>query len=133
MDKGAFHDAGPAAIGALTDRARQLGQRQIALVGRTREPLRRNPADPLAGVGNAVVFTLFDPAAFGGTAHFLAQTTALSEYVRGCPTAEGKSITLPGDPERRSKAERSKAGIPIPDGTWKLLTDCAAEHGVAVP
>lgn len=92
-----------------------------------------NPADPLAGVGNAVVFSLFDPAAFGGTEHFLAQTTALCEYVRGCPTAEGQTITLPGDPERKCKAERLKSGIPIADGTWKLLTDAAAERGVAVP
>ena len=92
-----------------------------------------NPADPLAGVGNAVVFALFDPAAFGGTEQFLAQTTGLCEYVRGCPTADGQAITLPGDPERRCKAERLKAGVAIPDGTWKLLTDCAAEHGVAVP
>jgi uncharacterized oxidoreductase len=92
-----------------------------------------NPGDPLAGVGNTVVFALFDPAAFGGTDHFLSQTTALAEYVRGCPTAEGKSITLPGDPERKCKAERSRTGVSIPDGTWKLLTDCAAEYGVEVP
>lgn len=92
-----------------------------------------NPADPMAGVGNTVVITLFDPAAFGGVEHFLGQSTGLSEFVRSCPVAEGKTITLPGDPERACKAERQKSGIPIADGTWKLLTDCATEYGVKVP
>jgi uncharacterized oxidoreductase len=92
-----------------------------------------NSADPMAGVGNAVVFMVFDPAAFGGADHFVQQATDLSKFVRDCPTAPGATITLPGDPERRTKAERTASGIPIPDGTWKLLTDTASRLGVAVP
>ena len=91
-----------------------------------------NPNDPMAGVGNAVVFVLFDPAAFGGVDHFLNQTDALTGYVRSCPTAPGGSgIVLPGDPERSAKAQRLADGIDIPDGTWNLLTKTAAELGVA--
>ena len=89
-----------------------------------------NPNDPMAGVGNAVVFAAFDPAAFGGVDHFLAQTDGLTGFVRGTPTAAGQTITLPGDPERRAKAERSKSGIAIPDGTWKLIADAATKLGV---
>ncbi|MEO2088300.1 MAG: Ldh family oxidoreductase [Gemmataceae bacterium] len=92
-----------------------------------------NPNDPMAGVGNAVVFTLFDPAAFGGVDHFITQAIALTQFVRSCPTPPGATITLPGDPERRCKAERLKSGIPIPDGTWKLLADTAAQLEVPVP
>jgi uncharacterized oxidoreductase len=93
-----------------------------------------NPADPVAGTGNAVLFALFDPAAFGGSDQFLDKATALVGYVRSCPTAPGiQAITLPGDPERACKAERSKTGIPIPDGTWALLTKVAAESGVSIP
>jgi uncharacterized oxidoreductase len=92
-----------------------------------------NPNDPMAGVGNAVVFTLFDPAAFGGVDHFITQATGLTQFVRGCPTTPGATITLPGDPERRCKAERLKSGIPIPDGTWNLIADTAAQLGVPVP
>ena len=90
-----------------------------------------NPNDPMAGVGNAVVFALFDPAAFGGTDEFLNQADGLTAYVRGCPTAPGATITLPGDPERNSKARRSHSGIEIPDGTWKLLSDCERELGMS--
>ncbi len=93
-----------------------------------------NPADPIAGTGNAVLFTLFDPAVFGGADYFLQQATDLVDYVRSCPTAPGvKEITLPGDPERTSKAARIKTGISIPDGTWALLTITATELNVPLP
>jgi len=89
-----------------------------------------NPNDPMAGVGNAVLFTVYDPAAFGGTDHFLTQTDGLTSFIRGCPTVPGQTITLPGDPERRVKEERTRSGIPISDGTWKLILDTAAKLGV---
>lgn len=93
-----------------------------------------NPAFPLAGHGNAAVFLLFDPAKFGGTDHFLKETTALAAYVRSCPTAPGVSgITLPGDPERTAKSRRSVEGIPVPDGTWELIVKTARELGVELP
>ncbi len=90
-----------------------------------------NPGDPMAGIGNAVVFVLFDPAAFGGVEHFLGQTDGLTGYVRRCPAAPGgPGIVLPGDPERSAKAQRMADGIDIPQGTWDLLTKTAAELGV---
>ena len=93
-----------------------------------------NPGDPLAGVGNAVVFVLFDPVTFGGIEHFLQQSDGLTGYVRGCPPAPGgPGIVLPGDPERICKAQRSANGLEIPDGTWELLVKTAQELGVALP
>ena len=92
-----------------------------------------NPGDPMAGKGNAVVFVLFDPAAFGGVEHFLAQSDGLTGFVRSCPTVPGAGIVLPGDPERAAKAGRTATGIAIPDGTWELLAKTATELGVALP
>ena len=93
-----------------------------------------NPSYPLPGQGNAAVFVLLNPALFGGTDHFLKETTGLSEYVRSCPTAQGvQAITLPGDPERTAKAHRSREGIPIPDGTWELIGKTARELNVSIP
>jgi uncharacterized oxidoreductase len=92
---------------------------------------RPNPDAPL---GNDVVFILLDPAQFGGTEHFLTQVTGVAAHVRGCPTADGvREILLPGDPERRTFAERSANGIPIDDGNWKQLVDLATKLGVSVP
>lgn len=93
-----------------------------------------NPDDPLPGVGNTVLFTVFDPAAFGGLDCFLAAADGLTAYVRSCPPADPACpITLPGDPERTSRAARGNAGIPIPDGTWTLLAKSAAELNVPLP
>lgn len=92
-----------------------------------------NPAAPIHGIGNAVLFVLFDPEAFCGRHGFLHAATALEQYVRSCPAAPGKTITLPGDPERATRAQRIISGITIPDGTWKLLLDEADRCGVPFP
>jgi uncharacterized oxidoreductase len=92
---------------------------------------RPNPEPPL---GNDVVFIVFDPALFGGADHFLTQVTGSANWVRSCPTADGvREILLPGDPERRTRAERSENGIPIDDGNWKALVELAGKLNVAVP
>lgn len=93
-----------------------------------------NPAFPLPGAGNAVLFVLLNPGLFAGTDHFLTQTDGLTSYVRSCPTAVGVSaITLPGDPERTCKAKRQVEGIPIPEGTWELIIRTATELKVSLP
>lgn len=88
---------------------------------------------PLPGLGNTVLFLLFDPEMFGGRAHFLEETGRLTAFVRSCPTVAGADkITLPGDPERAIRNERSVAGIPIPDGIWKLIAEVAARSNVKI-
>lgn len=93
-----------------------------------------NPDAPIAGIGNTVLFTLYDPALFGGTDHFIDEVTNLAGYVRGCPLSESADgITLPGDPERSVRAARQRGGIPIPDGTWELIAKEAERAGVEMP
>ena len=92
------------------------------------------PDRPMPGLGNAVCFVLWDVESFGGLAHFLDAAGGLADYVRSTPRRTGVSdIVLPGDPERRSREHRLAQGIPIPDGTWKLLTKLADELKVPVP
>jgi hydroxycarboxylate dehydrogenase B len=92
-----------------------------------------NPRFQLGGQGNAVVFLVLNPALFGGVEHFIRETDGLTEFVRSCPTASGAAVTLPGDPERLSKQKRQVEGIPVPDGTWEILTKWAKELGVRTP
>jgi uncharacterized oxidoreductase len=85
-------------------------------------------------VANAVLFILLDIAQFAGAGHFLQEVHALSKSVRTCRRAEGASeILLPGDPERREKAHRLEAGIPLDDGTWNQLVKVAGGLKVAIP
>jgi uncharacterized oxidoreductase len=82
-------------------------------------------------VANAVLFILLDVAQFAGAEHFRTEICDLAEFVRTCPRTEGTpEILLPGDPERREKARRLKAGIPLDDGTWKQLTGLAQRLSV---
>jgi len=85
-------------------------------------------------VANAVLFVVLDVEQFAGAEHFLRETTDLAAAVRNCPRAEGVAeITLPGDPERRERARRRAAGIPLDDGTWGQLTAVAQGLHVPVP
>jgi uncharacterized oxidoreductase len=93
-----------------------------------------NPSYPLAGVGNAAVFVLLNPARFGGIDHFLKEADGLARYVRECPTAAGVNvITLPGDPERAARDRCDREGITIPDGTWELIANAADALGLPLP
>jgi len=39
-------------------------------------------------------------------------------------------VLVPGEPERRSKAERLKNGVPLPDDAWRAICATAREVGV---
>jgi hydroxycarboxylate dehydrogenase B len=83
---------------------------------------------------NAVLFLVLDIDQFTGAGHFLSETTGLANNIRACPKAEGApEILLPGDPERRAKAQRGKTGIPLDDGTWQQLTLLAERLQVDLP
>jgi uncharacterized oxidoreductase len=84
--------------------------------------------------GNNVVFIAIDPEHFAGFASLTGQSSQLVDYVRSTPTAEGvASITLPGDPERRTLAERTAQGVPIEEAHWRKLVELADSLGTPVP
>lgn len=93
-----------------------------------------NPNYPMAGTGNTVLFTLFNPALFGGVEHLIQQADQLTQYVKSCPPSDpNQPITLPGEPERRMRRHREQHGIPIPDGTWQLLVKASQDWQVNLP
>jgi uncharacterized oxidoreductase len=111
-----------------------LGLLMDALAGGLSGGECSRPDRPMLGRGNAVLFVLWDVDQFAGLDHFTGAVGGLVEYVRGTPRGVGVTeITLPGDPERRVRERRSADGIPIPDGTWALLTKLATDLGVEVP
>jgi hydroxycarboxylate dehydrogenase B len=89
------------------------------------------PDRPMSGVGNSVLFVLWDVDAFGGRDHFLTTVGGLERYVRETPRAAGVDrIVLPGDPERETREKRRAEGIQVPDGTWAILRKLGEELGV---
>lgn len=90
-----------------------------------------NPPPP---VGNCAVFIVINPEHFAGAGHLLKEAAQVEQYVRSVPKVEGvKEVFLPGDPERRTLAERRAKGIPVDDGNWKALLELAKELDVAAP
>ncbi|OKO82089.1 hypothetical protein AC629_24555 [Bradyrhizobium sp. NAS80.1] len=40
-------------------------------------------------------------------------------------------VLIPGDPERKTRAELTRNGIPLPDDTWAAIVNTAREVGVS--
>lgn len=89
---------------------------------------------PITQNGNCACMLAIDPGHVGGAAHFAAEVDQLVKFMRSCPTVEGVSeIMLPGDPERRTLAQRKRDGIPLDAGNWSQLTKLAEKLKVQVP
>jgi LDH2 family malate/lactate/ureidoglycolate dehydrogenase len=79
------------------------------------------------------VFLGIDVARFMPLDEFTARMETLAELVKSTPPAKGYTeVLLAGEPEWRMEEER-RAGIPLEQGTWTLLTDTAARLRVPVP
>jgi LDH2 family malate/lactate/ureidoglycolate dehydrogenase len=82
--------------------------------------------------GNNVFMWGVATDAFIPSAEYAAREDASITKIRATPPAVGfKEVIAPGDPERRARAERERAGIEIPDQTWKEIRGIAEKLGVA--
>lgn len=85
---------------------------------------------PAGGVFLAVV----DPAAFGDADGYRGAVDATLAAVKGSRPAAGHSeVLLPGEPEARSREERTRAGILLPETTWSDLATLGERFGVEPP
>ena len=88
---------------------------------------------PVNQIGNCVFMMVLNPSHFGGAEHFGREVFDLVEFIRGCPRIDGVDrIVLPGDPERRTLAQKLAEGITFDEGNWTQLVELAGELGVAV-
>ncbi|MFC6004329.1 Ldh family oxidoreductase, partial [Streptomonospora nanhaiensis] len=84
--------------------------------------------------GNGTVLVGIDPGRFLPPEVFRAQVEDFTDELRRTPPAEGHpEVLVPGDVERRTRAERTAAGIPVPASAWNdlvaLLPPGAAARG----
>ncbi|MEI7673562.1 MAG: Ldh family oxidoreductase, partial [Deltaproteobacteria bacterium] len=53
--------------------------------------------------------------------------------IKAVPPSPGfAEVLLPGEPEARTRAERERNGIPIPDDTWRAVCNVGVELGVNI-
>ena len=82
---------------------------------------------------NNMMSVVFDPAAFSGAQAFADDLARLDSWVKASPpaVADGE-VLLPGEPERRTRAQRLVDGIPFDSATRRQLSDLARGLGVAL-
>lgn len=86
------------------------------------------PGDEVGG--NALFMLALDPGRFAGRGPFERALSAVVEWVKQPPFAEGHDeVLIPGEPERRRKAERLAAGLDLDDATWRQLAGAASAVG----
>ena len=83
------------------------------------------------GRGGAAVIIAVDATTFRPLATYEQKADATLSRVKAIPPARGFSeVLLPGEPERRSKAERSRDGIPVAEATWNAIVATGQSLGI---
>ena len=83
------------------------------------------------GIVNNMLSVIIDPAALGERNAIAAEVEALKRWVKDSPPAPGvDEVLVPGEPERRNRAERLANGIPVDDGTWGGIVRVGGTIGV---
>ena len=73
-----------------------------------------------------------DPKLIDTSNFFDCEISRYTDFIRATKPIGGvDSVLIPGDPERRTRAERTKNGVPLPDDTWAAIVNTAREVGVS--
>jgi uncharacterized oxidoreductase len=81
--------------------------------------------------GNGMLSFYVDPAVVDPDGLFPADVARYIAYFKSAkPAVPGGEVLTPGEPEARTRAERERNGIPLPDDTWAAIVAAAREVGV---
>jgi uncharacterized oxidoreductase len=84
-------------------------------------------------VSNNMLTIAIDLSFFQSEDEFSREAERFISYVTDCPTTEpAGEILMPGEPEERTRARRSREGIELDDTTWSQLRDAGRELGIDV-
>jgi LDH2 family malate/lactate/ureidoglycolate dehydrogenase len=101
------------------------------------EPVLLARKDGPAAEGNHVqnsVVAAIDISTFTDLQNYRKHIDILIDSVKSLPKADGFSeIFVPGEPEERSFAERTRDGIPLPEGTVRSLKAVSEKYDIALP
>ena len=81
--------------------------------------------------GNGMLSFYVDPKVVDPEAMFSDDVARYIAYFKSAkPATPGGEVLVPGEPEQRMRAQRSKEGVPLPDDTWASIVAAAREVGV---
>ena len=80
-----------------------------------------------------VTMIVFRADLFQPIQQFKDQAEQTAARIRTTPPAPGfDEVLVPGDPEMRTRLQRQREGIPIPEEIWKPFVDAALSVGVTI-
>src|ERR1700683_1085881 len=81
---------------------------------------------------NGMLAIYIDPKVVDTSDFFDGEISRYVDFIRATkPVAGVDAVLIPGDPERKMRAERTKNGVPLPDDTWAAIVSTAREVGVS--
>ena len=81
---------------------------------------------------NGMFAIYVDPKVVDTSNFFDGEISRYVDFIRATkPVAGVDAVLIPGDPERKMRAERTKNGVPLPDDTWAAIVNTAREVGVS--
>ena len=90
--------------------------------------------EPRPVVTNGMLSIYIDPKILDPRDFFSADVVRYIDYLKSSkPVESGGEVLIPGEPESRSRAQRLKEGIYIPDDIWESIVATARKVGVAPP
>ena len=117
---------------AAVRRAQRFGAGDRRRPARRRADRRGLDPSARAGAGQHHVLHLRRPGPAARSRGVRCRGRRLSQWVKASPpAAPGGEVLLPGDVERRTRAERRSRGIPLDDTTIGEITEAAVSVGLA--
>ncbi|MFL6565174.1 MAG: malate/lactate/ureidoglycolate dehydrogenase [Burkholderiales bacterium] len=81
---------------------------------------------------NGMLSIVIDPAKLGTRDAFEREAREYLDWIRKSPSAPGfDRVRIAGEPERETRAQRERDGIPVDDETWREIGAAAAKLGLA--
>ncbi|MAG35152.1 MAG: hypothetical protein CL878_02740 [Dehalococcoidia bacterium] len=107
-----------------------IGEADPSSNGTAPQPPTEGGRDRTAGIFLLVI----SPGAFGDADVYRDTVSRTVRAIKAAPTAPGvEEVLVPGEPEFRSREDRQKDGIALPDGTWDELGAVAQRFGLDMP
>lgn len=86
----------------------------------------------LGTVHNNMMSIIIDLARVGDAGVMNAEAQAFVDWMKKCkPSSHNGEVMAPGEPERKTRAERLAKGVPLDDNTIAQMKDAARSVGVA--
>ena len=81
---------------------------------------------------NGMLAIYIDPKKIDAADFFDADMTRYIDYFKNTKPMKGvEQVLIPGEPEAKLRADRTKNGVPLPDETWAAIVATARDVGVS--